>query len=124
MNKQNELILTESALEDFKIFKMYMEKKNLFFISLPICCFQKTAALCGFSQVVDYQQVRTSIQSFISSFMNYSRLATTGDTERSISSSPPSCLTDLNGLVVLVCVHKCDNWQRFMRVCMFDFIVN
>lgn len=75
MNKQNELILTESALEDFKIFKMYMEKKNLFFISLPICCFQKTAALCGFSQVVDYQQVRTSIQSFISSFMNYSRLS-------------------------------------------------
>lgn len=65
MNKQNELILTESALEDFKIFKMYMEKKSIF-ISLPICCFQKTAALCGFSQVIDYQQICTSIQSFIS----------------------------------------------------------
>lgn len=64
MNKQNELILTESALEDFKIFKMYMGKKNLFFISLPICCFQKTASLCGFSQVIDYQQMHTSIQSF------------------------------------------------------------
>lgn len=56
MNKQNKLILTESALEDLKIFKMYMEK-NLFFIFLPICCFQKTAALCGFSQVFDYQQI-------------------------------------------------------------------
>lgn len=44
MNKQNELILTESALEDFKIFKMYMEKKKSIFISLPICCFQKAAA--------------------------------------------------------------------------------
>lgn len=99
MNKQNELILTESALEDFKIFKMYMEKKkNLFCISLPICCFQKTAALCGFSHVVDYQQVRTSIQSLISSFTNYSHQATTNDMKRSISSSP-SCLTDLNGLV-------------------------
>lgn len=51
MSKLNKLILTESALEDLKIFKMYMEK-NLFFIS-PICCFQKTAALCGFSQVVE-----------------------------------------------------------------------
>lgn len=81
MTKQNELILTESALEDFKIFKMYMEKKSIF-ISLPICCFQKTAALCGFSQIVDYQQIRTSIQSFISSFMNYSRPTTTDDTER------------------------------------------
>lgn len=34
MNKQNELILTESALEDFKIFKMYMEKnKSIFYFS-------------------------------------------------------------------------------------------
>lgn len=48
-----------------------MEKKKSIFISLPICCFQKTAALCGFSQVVDYQQICTSIQSFISSLMNY-----------------------------------------------------
>lgn len=34
MNKQNELILTESALEDFKIFKMYMEKKKIYFVFL------------------------------------------------------------------------------------------
>lgn len=80
MNKQNELILTESALEDFKIFKMYMERKSIF-ISLPICCFQKAAALCGFSQVIDYQHRRISIQSFISSFMNYSHLATTNEKE-------------------------------------------
>lgn len=33
MNKQNELILTESALEDFKIFKMYMEKSIFYFSS-------------------------------------------------------------------------------------------
>lgn len=33
MNKQNELILTESALEDFKIFKMYMERKIYFYFS-------------------------------------------------------------------------------------------
>lgn len=33
MNKQNELILTESALEDFKIFKMYMEKFYFYFSS-------------------------------------------------------------------------------------------
>lgn len=76
------LILTESALEDFKIFKMYMGKKKSIFISLPICCFQKAAALCGFSQVVDNQQGRTSIQSSISSSMNYSRRATTKDMKR------------------------------------------
>ena len=35
MNKQNELILTESALEDFKIFKMYMDlKKKIYFLFL------------------------------------------------------------------------------------------
>jgi hypothetical protein len=33
MNKQNELILTESALEDFKFFKMYMKKKIYFCFS-------------------------------------------------------------------------------------------
>lgn len=58
-------------LEDFKILKMYMEKKKSIFISLPICCFLKTAALCGFSQVIDYQQICTSIQSLISLFINY-----------------------------------------------------
>lgn len=31
-----------------------MEKKKSIFISLPICCFEKAAALCGFSQVIDY----------------------------------------------------------------------
>lgn len=117
MSKQNELILTESALEDFKIFKMYMEKKNLFFISLPICCFQKTAALCGFSQVVDYQQIRTSIQSFISSFMNYSRPATTNDKFHAAHLMSYRPEWTCRGFV-LVCVHKCDNWQRFMRVCV------
>lgn len=43
---KNGLILTESALEDFKIFKnVYGKRINIFFISLPICCFQKAAAL-------------------------------------------------------------------------------
>lgn len=41
MNKQNELILTESALEDFKIFKMYMEKKNLFLFLFLSAVFKK-----------------------------------------------------------------------------------
>lgn len=40
MNKQNELILTESALEDFKIFKMYM-KKNLFLFLFLSAVFKK-----------------------------------------------------------------------------------
>lgn len=40
MNKQNELILTESALEDFKIFKMYMEK-NLFLFLFLSAVFKK-----------------------------------------------------------------------------------
>lgn len=40
MSKQNELILTESALEDFKIFKMYMEK-NLFLFLFLSAVFKK-----------------------------------------------------------------------------------
>lgn len=45
--KQNELIL-QSALEDFKILKKTYIKEESIFVSLPIRCFLKTAALRGF----------------------------------------------------------------------------
>lgn len=41
MNKQNKLILTESALEDLKIFKMYMEKKIYFLFLFLSAVFKK-----------------------------------------------------------------------------------
>lgn len=53
MNKQNEFILTESALEDLQIFKMYMEEKKIYFYFTSYLLFSKTAALCGFTQVID-----------------------------------------------------------------------
>ena len=44
MNKQNELILTESALEDLKIFKMYMEKKEIYFYFTSYLLFSKSSS--------------------------------------------------------------------------------
>lgn len=45
MNKQNELILTESALEDLKIFKMYMEKKKeIYFYFTSYLLFSKSSS--------------------------------------------------------------------------------
>lgn len=79
---------------------MYMEKKSIF-ISLPICCFQKTAALCGFSQIIDYQQICASVQSFISSFIKklFFFLSSHNESYRTIIfMQPTSCVTNLKGL--------------------------
>lgn len=82
MIKQNELILTESALEDFKIFKMYMEKKNLFLFLFLSAVFKKQQPSVALVKSLTTNKIRTSIQSFISSFMNNSCLDTTNDMER------------------------------------------
>lgn len=43
---------------------MYMEKENLFCISLPICCFEKAASLRG--RLVRYIRFESSVVNIIS----------------------------------------------------------
>lgn len=127
IRKQNELI-TESALED--LLKCIWEKKYLFCISLPICCFQKAASLRGFGQVLWLPP--RALHPFIIICREYFKSPSRINWIQ--ISSQPFCVlqnwmvlsSSLKGFV-FVCVHNCDNWQELFfrgRACMFDLRVN
>lgn len=71
MNKQNELILTESALEDFKIFKKNVYGKKIYFLFLFLSAvFKKQQPSVASVKSLTTNKTRASIQSSIRSFVN------------------------------------------------------
>lgn len=114
ISKQNEFILTESAFKGS--FKMYKKKKIYFvflFLSAVLKKQQPSVALVKFLDCRLERRIRFNHPSWV--------FLVTKPHQLELNLIPALlCLTDPNGLVsvllmgfVLVCVHKCDNWQDF-----------